>query len=31
MFFTKPFEAGLEKFGDSIVEGYIEDNLKLKE
>ena len=31
MFFTKPFEAGLEKFGDSIVEGYIEDKLNIKE
>ena len=30
MFFTKPFEAGLDKFGNSIVEGYIEDNLNLK-
>ena len=30
MFFTKPFEAGLDKFGNSIVEGYIEDKLNLK-
>ena len=31
MFFTKPFEAGLVKFGNSIVEGYIEDKLNIKE
>jgi len=31
MFFTKPFEAGLEKYGDLIVNGYLEDNLKFEE
>ena len=31
MFFTKPFEAGLDKFSDEIVFGFIEDNLKLEE
>tara|TARA_R100000781_G_scaffold49105_2_gene32618 strand:+ start:4985 stop:5467 length:483 start_codon:yes stop_codon:yes gene_type:complete len=31
MFFTKPFEAGLDKFSDDIVFGFIEDNLKLEE
>ncbi len=30
MFFTKPFEAGLEKFSDEIVLGFIDDNLKLE-
>ena len=30
MFFTKPFEAGLEKFSDEIVFGFIDDNLKLE-
>ena len=28
MFFTKPFERGLDLYGDEIVAGYIEDNLK---
>ena len=27
MFFTKPFERGLELYGDEIVEAYLEDNL----
>jgi len=31
MFFTKPFEAGLVKYGDAIVEGYLEDKLNLEE
>jgi hypothetical protein len=30
MFFTKPFEAGLDKFSDDIVLGFIDDNLKLE-
>ena len=30
MFFTKPFEAGLEKYSDDIVFGFIDDNLKLE-
>jgi hypothetical protein len=30
MFFTKPFEAGLDKFSDEIVLGFIDDNLKLE-
>ena len=29
MFFTKPFERGLDKYGDEIVAGYIEDNLTI--
>ena len=29
MFFTKPFEKGLDKYGDEIVAGYIEDNLTI--
>ena len=28
MFFTKPFERGLELYGDEIVEAYLEDNLR---
>tara|TARA_R100001440_G_scaffold24719_1_gene40148 strand:- start:675 stop:1163 length:489 start_codon:yes stop_codon:yes gene_type:complete len=28
MFFTKPFERGLEIYGDEIVAAYLEDNLK---
>ena len=31
MFFTKPFEAGLVKYEDLIVNGYLEDNLKFNE
>mgnify|MGYP003112822097 FL=1 len=31
LFFTKPFEAGLDKFSDELVFGFIEDNLKLEE
>lgn len=30
MFFTKPFEAGLDKYSDEIVFGFIDDNLKLE-
>ena len=30
MFFTKPFEAGLDKYSDDIVFGFIDDNLKLE-
>lgn len=30
MFFTKPFEAGLDKYSDEIVLGFIDDNLKLE-
>jgi len=30
MFFTKPFEAGLDKYSDEIVFGFIEDNLKIE-
>ena len=29
MFFTKPFEAGLDKFSDEIVLGFVEDNLNI--
>lgn len=29
MFFTKPFERGLDLYGDEIVAGYIEDNFKI--
>tara|TARA_R100001079_G_scaffold45334_1_gene23016 strand:+ start:153 stop:635 length:483 start_codon:yes stop_codon:yes gene_type:complete len=29
LFFTKPFERGLDKYGDEIVAGYIEDNLTI--
>jgi len=28
MYFTKPFERGLELYGDEIVEAYLEDNLR---
>ena len=28
LFFTKPFERGLDLYGDEIVAGYLEDNLK---
>ena len=31
LFFTKPFEAGLVKYEDLIVNGYLEDNLKFNE
>jgi len=31
MFFTKPFENALPLFQDEILEGYLEDNLKLGE
>ena len=27
MFFTKPFEAGLNKYAEEIIDGYIQDNL----
>lgn len=30
LFFTKPFEAGLDKYSDDIVFGFIDDNLKLE-
>lgn len=30
LFFTKPFERGLDLYGDEIVAGYIEDNLEIK-
>ena len=30
MFFTKPFEKGLDKYSDDIVFGFIDDNLKLE-
>jgi len=30
LFFTKPFERGLDLYGDEIVAGYIEDNLDIK-
>ena len=30
LFFTKPFERGLDLYGDEIVAGYLEDKLKLK-
>ena len=29
MFFTKPFESALPLFEDDILEGFLEDNLKL--
>ena len=29
MFFTNPFERGLDLYGDEIVAGYIEDNFKI--
>ena len=29
LFFTKPFERGLDLFGDEIVAGYLEDNLEI--
>ena len=31
MFFTKPFEDALPLFEDDILEGFLEDNLKLEE
>lgn len=31
LFFTKPFEAGLVKYGDEIAAAYIEDNLNIEE
>ena len=31
MFFTKPFESGLDKFSDEIVLGFVEDNLNIEE
>ena len=30
LFFTKPFERGLDLYGDEIVAGYLEDKLKLQ-
>jgi|TARA_R100000479_G_C6349900_1_gene188795 hypothetical protein len=29
LFFTKPFERGLDLYGDEIVSGYIEDNIEI--
>ena len=29
MFFTKPFEKGLDKYSDDIVLGFMDDNLKI--
>ena len=29
MFFTKPFERGLDLYGDEIISGYIDDNLTI--
>ena len=29
LFFTKPFERGLDLYGDEIVAGYLEDNLTI--
>ena len=31
LFFTKPFEAGIIRFGDEIAEGYIDDKLNIEE
>ena len=31
LFFTKPFEAGIIRFGDEIAEGYIDDNINIEE
>ena len=30
LFFTKPFERGLDLYGDEIVAGYLEDKLNLQ-
>jgi len=30
LFFTKPFERGLDLYGDEIVAGYLEDKLDLQ-
>ena len=29
LFFTKPFEKGLDKYSDDIVLGFMDDNLKI--
>jgi len=31
MFFTKPFEKGIDKFSDEMIQGLLDDNLKLDE
>ncbi len=31
MFFTKPFEKGIDKFSDEMIQGLLDDNLKLEE
>lgn len=31
LFFTKPFEAGLVKYGDEIAEAFIEDKINIEE
>ena len=31
LFFTKPFEAGLVKYGDEIAEAFMDDNLNIEE
>ena len=30
MFFTKPFEKGIDKFSDEMIQGLLDDNLKLE-
>ena len=30
MFFTKPFEAGIVKYSDEMIQGFLQDNLDLK-
>jgi hypothetical protein len=29
MFFTKPFEAGIDKYSDEMIQGILQDNLEL--
>ena len=29
MFFTKPFEAGVDKYSDEMIQGILQDNLEL--
>ena len=31
MFFTKPFEDGLNKYSDEFIEGFLNDNLNIEE
>ena len=31
MFFTKPFEKGIDKFSNEMIQGLLDDNLKLEE